>query len=110
MGDPKKAADLTEQEKLECTVRWLNFLYSSYYQMLTGDLKVEDFLGDARPCYPDCPYSEKCPCTAHDPYRPTMPVPMNFKVLEKFTPGLSVEGPVFPLKDIPDKDSVLLNG
>lgn len=98
--DPKKVAELTEQEKWECTVRWLNVLYRGHHYLSDGQMNVEEFLEDVNTiCSPGCPYYEKCPSTAHDPYRPTMPVPMNFKVLERFTGKSSVSGVILPPKD-----------
>lgn len=102
-----KADGLTDREKMECTVRWLNFLYSSYYRMLVGDLIAEEFLKITSPCGANCPYWDKCPCVALEPDRPTVPIPMNFKVLEQFTPGLSVAGPVFSLTGTQYKDNGL---
>ena len=102
MADPDKVAELSEKEKMECTVRWLNHLYRSYSLMLWGEMTAEEFLESPSPCYPDCPYSKKCPSTARDPYRPTVPIPINFKVLEQFTPGLSVEGPILRPRDTRD--------
>lgn len=105
-----KVDKLTESEKWVCTVRWLNFLYSSHYYMLCGEMTAEEFLEGPEPCTSDCPCLDKCPSVARDPDRPTVPIPMNFKVLEQFTPGLNVVGPAFPLRGIPHKDSTPQNG
>ncbi|MEY8515331.1 hypothetical protein AALC25_00115 [Lachnospiraceae bacterium 29-84] len=106
---PGRMGGLTEQEKWECTVRWLNDLYTGYYNLLYGAVDAEGFLEWVGKSCDGCPHHKKCPSTTYDPYRPTVPIPVNFKVLEKFTPGLSVAGPVFPLWGIPHKDKVSQN-
>lgn len=100
MSNPEKVEELTESEKWECTVRWLNRLYSGYRYMLYGEMTPEEFLEDTSACYPECPYSKKCPSVDQDPYRPTVPVPTNFKVLEQFTPGLNVVSSVVQPRSI----------
>lgn len=109
MNNPKKVIELTESEKWECTVRWLNALYSGYRYMLYGEMSQEEFLEETNPCYPACPYREKCPSVDQDPYRPTVPIPRNFKVLEKFTPGLNVVSSVVHSRVTLQKDDVLQN-
>lgn len=106
MINPEKAEELTESEKWECTVRWLNALYSGYRYMLYGEMNQEEFLEETNPCYLECSCYKKCPSVDHDPYRPTVPISMNFKVLERFTPGLNVVGSVLQPRGIQCKDSV----
>lgn len=106
MVDHNKVFELTEQEKWICTVRWLNELYSGYYYLQTGEMNLEEFLDEINPCTNECPCYKKCPSTSHDPYRPTVPIPKNFRVLERFTGKYSVVSPMFPLKDNRHKDNV----
>ena len=105
MVDPKKQS-LTDSEKMECVVRWLNALYTAYWYLLRGEMGLDE-LGEMNPCGESkCPYIEKCPCTAKEPYRPTVPIAMNFKVMEQFTGKSSVLSSVFRPRDIPRKDIV----
>ncbi len=107
--DPEKVEELTEQEKFECTVRWLNDLYDGYRNMLHGWIDGTVFLEKVGTSCNECPHNKKCPSTARDPYRPTIPIPHNFQVLSQFTPGLNVVGPVLQRWDIPHKDNVFQN-
>lgn len=109
MINPEKVSELTESEKWECTVRWLNALYSGYWYMLYGEMSQEEFLEETNPCYPECSCYEKCPSVDHDPYRPTVPIPKNFMVLEQFTPGLNVVSSVVQSRDTSHKNTVLRN-
>lgn len=102
MIDPKKVSELSDPEKWDCTARWLNELYSAYWYILTGEMDGSDFIEEVNPCrYPEeCPYYQKCPSTTNIPYRPTVPIPVNFRVMEQFTQECNVVSPMFPLKDI----------
>lgn len=92
---PDKVSELSEHEKLDCTIRWLNFLYLNFYRLEKGTLKLEEFLEDPGPCYSDCPYAEKCPSISAPPYHPTVPITHNFMVLMKFNPGVNVLSSIF---------------
>jgi len=78
--DPKKVPELSEQEKWVCTVKWLNSLYSGHYALLNGEFtNLEEYIEyaeEAEPCSNECPYYEKCPSTAREPYRPFVPIPI----------------------------------
>ncbi len=107
MRDPKKAVELTEQEKWECTARWLDALYVGYYHLLCGNIDADGFLEHVDAHCLRCPHYNKCPSNTKEPYRPTMPIFYNFHVLNRFIHGLSVLGPGIPPVDILDvgKDS-----
>lgn len=107
MIDPKKVNELSEHEKWVCTVRWLNTLYSRYYFFALKELTAEEFIEGTDACR-GCPYYVKCPSVAKEPYRPFVPIPINFRVLERFTGAGSVAGPVFSLKDNQRKDKIFL--
>lgn len=93
--EPQKVQELTDQEKLECTIRWLNFLYLNYSRLEDGTVKLDEFLEDSGPCHTECPYAEKCPSISKAPYHPTVPITHNFMVLMKFNPGVNVLSSIF---------------
>lgn len=107
--DPNRVDELTEQEKWECTARWLGYLYNGYFWMWSGELTLDEFLQSPAPCSKECRSYEKCPAVAQDPYRPFHPIYSNFQVMEKIIPGLIVVNLVFPREGIQDKDNAVLS-
>ena len=72
---------LTEQEKWECTVRWLNACYRHF-------VFPNDYSGD--PC-PDCPLQFR-KCFRCDHKTGIQYISDNFRVLEQFTGDGTVVG------------------
>lgn len=101
LTDPNRVKELTTMEKMVCTARWLNFLYSGFYYMQIGELSAEVFLESEDPCSTECPFFKKCPSVASDPYRPTVPIPRNFNVLERFTGKYNVLNPLKSRRENP---------
>lgn len=102
--------ELTEQEKWECTVRWLNVLYSAHFYLQAGyEVPLEVVDGCLK-----CPFYDKCPSNYHvtDDGLPDLskmiPIPMNFKVLEQFTGTGTVVGPAFGSKGV-SQEGIILN-
>lgn len=103
--DPKRANDLTDSEKWECTANWLRYLYHSDFLMRLGILTFEEYMKRPDPCE-GCPCYEKCPCFADDPYFPAQAMYANFQIMAPFIQRSTVVGPSLRLKGSLQEDSV----